>query len=344
MKLPGRPRALSTPLLLTALALLAAAALAAGLWRTTHPAAAPPGETIIIATNTEYMGACSVLAAQDQRYFAQHGLTVRVLPFTSGKQALNAVLTGKADLATAADIAVMFAAMDRAPIQVIATMFRTERDHGMVARRDRGIDKPADLKGKRIGVTLATSGHFTLDVFLNRQRLAASDVKLFNYQPDGLLAAISSGEVDAVAGWEPYLDAIADKLGPNALRFSGEEVYDSIYNLVAQSRYLRQHPDTVVRLLRALDQGGRYCRGHPTEAFAYLPALTAARKAALLQSWRSLHFGLELDQGLLLVLEDQARWAVKAKLTPRQDLPNFLDYVYMDGLRAISPFDVSIIH
>jgi NitT/TauT family transport system substrate-binding protein len=328
---------------LLVLAVLAAAALAAGLWNN-HPAAAPPGETIVIATNTEYMGACSVAAAQQQQYFAQHGLAVRVLPFTSGKQALNAVLVGKADLATAADIAVMFAAMDRAPIQVIATMFRTERDHGMVARRDRGIKQPSDLKGKRIGVTLATSGHFTLDVYLNRQRLAASDVQLFNYAPDRLLAAIESGEVDAVAGWEPYLDAIAEKLGDNALRFSGEEVYDSIYNLVAQNRYVRQHPDTVVRILRALDEGGRYCRSHPAEASAYVPSLTPARKAALLQSWRSLHFGLELDQGLLLTLEDQARWAVKAKLTTRQDPPNFLDYIYMDGLRTISPFDVSIIH
>jgi NitT/TauT family transport system substrate-binding protein len=341
MTRPARPYALSALLLL---AVLAAAAVAASLWRSSHAPAAAPGETIVIATNTEYIGTCAVLAAQDQQMFAKYGLAVRILPFTSGKQALNAVLTGKADVATAADIALMFAAMERAPIQVLSTIFRTERDHGIVARRDRGIAAPADLKGKRIGATLSTSGHFTLDVFLNRQRLSAADVQLFNYAPDRLQAALASGEVDAVAGWEPYLDAIAEQQGANALRFSGEEVYDSIYNLIAQRRYVHQHPDTVVRILRALDEGSRYCRGHPAEAIAFVPALTPARKAALQQSWRTLHFGLELDQGLLLALEDQARWAVKGKLTTRQDLPNFLDYIYMDGLSAISPFDVSIIH
>lgn len=341
MTRPVRPPVLSV---LLVLAVLAAAAVGGSLWRNSHSPAATQGETIVIATNTEYIGTCSVLAAQDQHIFARYGLTVRIAPFTSGKQALNEVLIGKADIATAADIAVMFAAMERAPIKVLATIFRTERDHGMVARRDRGIHQATDLKGKRIGVTMATSGHFTLDVFLNRQRMAASDVQLFNYAPSDLLTAITNGEVDAVAGWEPYLDAIAEKLGDNALRFSGEEVYDSIYNLVAQSRYVQQHPDTVVRLLRALDEGGRYCRSHPAEATAFVPSLTPTRKAAMLQTWRTLHFGLELDQGLLLALEDQARWAIKAKLSTRQDVPNFLDYIYMDGLSAISPFDVSIIH
>ena len=341
MSRPGRRPPLTALLALAAVALLA---IGANLWRGAQRPAPAAAESIVIATNTEYMGACPVLAAQDQRYFAAHGLAVRVLPFVSGKDALNAVLAGRADIATAADIAVMFAAMDRAPIQVLGTIFRTERDHGLVARRDRGIEKPADLKGKRIGVTLATSGHFTLDVYLNRQRLAARDVQLVNYKPDRLQAALDSGEVDAVAGWEPFLDAIAASQGANAQRFSGAEVYDSIYNLIAQSRYVRQHPDTVEHLLRALDQGSRYCHSHPAEASGFLRSLTPARRAQLLQSWHTLHFGLELDQGLLLALEDQARWAVKARLTARQDMPNFLDYVYMDGLNAISPYDVNIIH
>ncbi len=341
MSWPARKPALTALLVLAAMALLA---IGADLWRGARAPASAAAETIVIATNTEYMGACSVLAAQDQRYFAAHGLAVRVLPFVSGKEALNAVLEGRADIATAADIAVMFAAMDRAPIQVLSTIFRTEHDHGLVARRDRGIEKPADLKGKRIGLTLSTSGHFTLDVYLNRQRLAAQDVQLVNYPPDRLQAAIVSGEVDAVSTWEPHLDAIAARLGANAQRFSGAEVYDSIYNLIAQSRYVRLHPDTVQHLLRALDDGSRYCQSHPAEASAFLHALAPERRAALLQSWRSQHFGLELDQGLLLALEDQARWAVKARLSARQDIPNFLDYIYMDGLSAIRPYDVSIIH
>ncbi|NVD75057.1 nitrate ABC transporter substrate-binding protein, partial [Duganella sp. BJB1802] len=63
-----------------------------------------------------------------------------------------------------------------------------------------------------------------------------------------------------------------------------------------------------------------------------------------LAAWPAHHFGLELDQSLLLVLEDQSRWAIKAGLTGARAVPNFLDYIYLDGLKAVSPSEVTIIY
>lgn len=304
----------------------------------------PAIESITIATNTEYMGACPVMAAQSQGYFANHQLRVQLQPYSSGKQAMNAVLSNKADMATVADIPIMFAALNGLPLQVIATIFRTGQDHGLVARRDHGINQASDLKGKRIGVTLTTSGHFALEVFLNRQRLDTRDVQLRNYPPDGLLQALVNGEVDAVSGWDPFLNLIQERLGTVALRFPGKDIYESIYNMVAPTPYLQQHPQTVIRLLQALEQGARFCRTQPTAAVNLLPQLTPGGRAALLAEWPSHHFGLELDQSLLLVLEDQSRWAIKGGLSPVRAVPNFLDYIYVDGMKAVSPTEVTIIN
>lgn len=304
----------------------------------------PEIESITIATNTEYVGACPVMAAQSQGYFVNHHLRVQLQPYSSGKQAMNAVLSNKADMATVADIPIMFAALNGLPLQVITTIFRTGQDHGLVARRDHGINQASDLKGKRIGVTLTTSGHFALEVLLNRQRLDTRDVQLRNYPPDGLLQAIVNGEVDAVSGWDPFLNLIQERLGTVALRFPGKDIYESIYNMVAPTRYLQQHPQTVIRLLRALEQGERFCRTQPSAAVNLLPRLTPEGKAALLAEWPSHHFGLELDQSLLLVLEDQSRWAIKGGLSPVRTVPNFLDYIYVDGMKAVSPSEVTIIN
>lgn len=316
-----------------------------GLWLGLRPASvAPPAvEAITIATNTDYLGACPVVAARDQGYFSAHQLQVQLQPHSSGKQALGAVLSNKADMATVADIPIAFAALNGTPVRIFGTIFRTGGDHGVVARRDHGVNQASDLKGKRIGVTLTTSGHFALDVLLNRLRLDTDDVQLRNYPPDRLLPALVAGEVDAVSGWDPFLGLMEQQLGANALRFSGQDSYESIYNMVAPNAYLKQHPQTIVRLLQALEQGERYCRDHPATAAAFLKRLTPEGRTALLASWPQHHFGLELDQSLLLVLEDQSRWAIKQGLSSASDVPNFLDYVYLDGMKAVSPVEVTII-
>jgi NitT/TauT family transport system substrate-binding protein len=318
---------------------------AAGVgWAMRRTAAPARLENVVIAANTEYVGTCAVVAGRARGYFRDEGMTVEVLSYSSGKASLQAVFQGKADLATVADIPIMFAAMDGVPVRVLATFFRTEKDHGLVARRDHGISKGADLKGKRVGVTPATSGHFTLDVFLNWQRLQSEDVTLVPFKPEQMADALARGDVDAVATWEPFLQQTRDRLGENALSLSGENVYESIYNLVGMQSYVLTHPDTARRLLRALGKAGDWCHANPEAAQQLMPAIAKLGRTELLATWPSYEFGLDLDQGMLLGLEDRARWAMRNQLSAQRQMPNFLEYVYLDALVAVRPSAVSIIH
>lgn len=319
------------------------AAAVAWLWQERRQPA-PPTEQLVIAANTEYVGACAVVAAQARGYFAAQGLQVKVLPFSSGKASMQAVLDGKADLATVADIPIVFAAMDGSPVKVLATLFRTGKDHGIVGRRDHGVLTPASLKGKRIGVSQGTSGHFTLDVFLNWQRMEGRDVTMVNYKPEELGQALQRGEVDAVSGWEPFLGAIRRQLGDTAVSFSGEQAYESIYNLVALQRYIGEHPATVRRVLQALAEGSNFCERAPQEMHSILPATARLNRDEVLATWPTYHFGLELDQSLLLALEDRARWAIRNRLGGSRDMPNFLDNMYLEGLADVRPAAVTVIH
>lgn len=328
---------------LAALALLVLALVLAWRWRQPPLPPAPAGQ-LVIAANTEYVGACAVVAAQARGAFAAQGLQVKVLPFSSGKASLRAVLDGEADVATVADIPIVFAAMDGLPVKVLATLFRTGKDHGIVGRRDHGVVTPASLKGKRIGVSQGTSGHFTLDVFLNWQRMDGREVTMVNYQPEQLALALQRGEVDAIAGWEPFLGASRKQLGDTAVSFSGEQAYESIYNLVALQRYTSRHPDTIRRLLRALAEGTAYCQRTPQEVHRMLPATARLQREEVLAAWPHYHFGLELDQSLLLALEDRARWAIRNHLGAAREVPNFLDNLYLEGLAEVRPAAVTVIH
>ena len=41
-------------------------------------------------------------------------------------------------------------------------------------------------------------------------------------------------------------------------------------------------------------------------------------------------------------LEDETRWAIKNRLTDQTVMPDYLTYIYLDGLRAVKPEVVKI--
>lgn len=337
------------PLIYAIAGLLIVAALLVGggyAWiaRTSPSHPAGPLEQVTIATNTEYAGTCPILVAQEKGYFTSEGILAAIQAHTSGKAALDAALQGRADLGTVADVPIMFAAMSGQPVSVVASIFTAEKDHGIVGRRDRGIVTPASLKGKRIGVTLGTSGHFILDAFLNRQKLSTSEVKMRNLKPEELSAALVQGDVDAAATWEPFLGTSLAELGANAAIFSGEGIYDMVYNIAGTRTFVVSHPETIKKVLRAAIRGARFCKDAPDAAREIVAKAMKTDAAKLRDLWSSYRFNVNLDQGLVLALEDETRWAIKNKLTSRTDIPNYLNYVYLDALLAVTPAAVTVIH
>jgi NitT/TauT family transport system substrate-binding protein len=329
-------------------ALLVAAALLAGgyAWfaRTLPPRPAGQLEHLTIAVNAEYAGSCPLFVAHEKGYFADEGLLVAIQRHSSGKAALEAALQGQANLGTSADLPIMFAAMSGRPVTVVATIFSTEKDHGIVGRRDRGITAPASLKGKRIGVTLGTSGHFMLDAFLNRQKLSPGEVKAVNLKPEELAAALAQGDVDAVATWEPFLSTSLTQLGGNGTRLSGEDVYELVFNVAGTQEYVVRHPDAMKKLLRALVRSARFCGQVPDEAQEITARAMKTDAKKLKELWSSYKFNVILDQGLLLALEDQTRWAIKNRLTGKAEMPNYLNHVHLDALQSVTPAAVTVIH
>jgi NitT/TauT family transport system substrate-binding protein len=59
--------------------------------------------------------------------------------------------------------------------------------------------------------------------------------------------------------------------------------------------------------------------------------------------WPLHQYSLTLDQSLITAMEDEGRWMIDNNLTDERQLPNFLESVHEDGLKAIKPEAVNII-
>ena len=121
---------------------------------------------------------------------------------------------------------------------------------------------------------------------------------------------------------------------------SGQSAYGT---LVGKSDWITRHPELVKRLLNSLAQAESYIIRHPAEAKALTQKRLNYDDGYTASVWAEYQFSLSLDQSLITAMEDEARWMITNNLTTEKQVPDFLDYIYEDGLKAIKPEAVNII-
>lgn len=284
-----------------------------------------------------------VYIAHVNDYFKQEGLEAEMQPHTFGKVALQAVIEGRADVATAADTPVMLAIMNGERINILATIGTSNRNTAIIARKDRGITAPSDLKGKKIGVALGTTSDFLTDSFLKAHGIENKQVKIIDMTPDKMVAALNTGKIDAASLWNPPLRQLQNELGDKGLSFYGEMYFSETFCIAAKTDFVEEHPEATKKFLRAIIKAEEFVREHPEDARRLSAEFIKLDRNILDQIWDIYNFRVTLDQALIVDLEDQTRWAIKNRLVARRDMPNYLDFIYMDGLLAVKPDTVRII-
>jgi NitT/TauT family transport system substrate-binding protein len=99
----------------------------------------------------------------------------------------------------------------------------------------------------------------------------------------------------------------------------------------------------VNRLLRSLAQAEYFLKSHPDDAKAIVQKRLRYDNTYINAVWREHQFSLSLDHSLIAAMEDEARWMIKNNLTKEKQIPDFMNYIYVDGLKAIRPEAVKII-
>ena len=145
-----------------------------------------------------------LLVEADKGFFRAQGIEFSYLPGAGGGDALRNLLSGQADVAFT-DPGSLFAALDKGEkLRAIYDVY-PQNVFNVVSLKSRGITKPADLKGKRVGVYSLSSGtRQNLQVLLHSAGLSESDITLV---PTGLLnfAPLMQGQVDATAATDTGL-------------------------------------------------------------------------------------------------------------------------------------------
>jgi NitT/TauT family transport system substrate-binding protein len=296
------------------------------------------GRTKVFISTIIYPGSIPLHVALRNGYFTEEGLDVELVPYSSGKEGLTAVLENKLDFCVVAELPVVLAVLDSKPVAIVGTIFSAERDHRLVARRDRNIRSPADLRGKTVGLAPGTTADLILELVLNGAELKRTDIRIVPMAAHDLPAAILNGTVDAVSTWEPYLDRILTGLDRNGIVFDGFDVqgiFTLNLNLATTKQRAEKQPELVEKVLRAVIRAERFIRAHPVETQRMAVQSTGLNAATVNRLWGGYRFEVRLDQSLMISLEDTARWVIRTGQIEAAATPDFSQNVFADRLAAI---------
>ena len=286
-----------------------------------------------------------IIIALENGYLSAEGLEIDVKTYPSGKRALlDGLFTGDVDLVSASDAPIVFNSFARQDFSVIASIFSADNFNRVIARRDRGIAKPADLRGKRVATQKASAVHFFLHLFLLENGLSEKDVQLSFMKAGKLPGSLARGDIDAFSMREPFISQAAQLLGQdNAVIFAEPGLYDQSDQVVVLNKTLKEKPDAIRRFLKALARAENFLINNTRKAVGILAKVTKGDRASLETGLSESRYKLELTQSLFLRLEDEARWVIDAKLTRHQTMPNFLRFIDTAPLKAVRPDAVTII-
>jgi NitT/TauT family transport system substrate-binding protein len=287
--------------------------------------------------------ALPVIVAREKGYFSDEGIDVTFKFYPSGKKATEGMFAGEADIATSAETPILHNSFLRDDFVVFATFANSYDDVKVLGRKDKGVTKPSDLKGKKIGSVAGTGAHFFAHVYLAEQRIDLSAVTIVDIAPADLPGALKDGLVDAVVVWEPIAYQVKKALPDKVIKLPPSALYKETFNLVAMKTFAKTHPETLKRTLKAVDRATIFIKQNKKEAMSIMTKVLKLDEDLLISIWDDFVFELSFENSLLTIFEDEARWAIKNSFTDKTKVPNYLGYVYPDALKAIKPDAVTII-
>ncbi len=299
-----------------------------------------PVEKLTVAA-AEYLAGTLVYVAEDQGYFEKNGLEVTIKGYRSGKAAGDALKAGEADISTSADNVFVSNSFEHADLRVLGTV-ATAQVKELVARKDKGISKIRDIKGKKLGVTRKSGAEFQLGVFLSFNYLSYQDIEIVDLRPPEIVKAIVNGDIDVAFTWDPYAYDIKKELGENVISwFGGEDFY---FVLLTKEDWIKSNPAAAERFIKSVLAAEDYIKDNPEEAKEFIKDRFDYESDYMDYSWPKQEFAVVLQQAMLVTFEDQARWRIKQGLTDATEVPNYLNFIYLDALEEVKPDSVNIIH
>lgn len=208
-----------------------------------------------------------IIIAQEKGYFKDQGLEVEVIAPADPADPPKLVAAGKADLAVSYQPQLHLQIHEGLPLIRVGTLVATPLNC-LLVMADGPIKSIADLKGKKVGFSVAGVEEAILTAILKPHGLTPSDIELVNVNWS-LSPSLMSGQVDAVVG--AFRNFELNQMDINGAKgkcfYIEEEGLPAYDELIYVAKPDTMDKDKIARFLAATELATQYIINHPEESW-----------------------------------------------------------------------------
>jgi NitT/TauT family transport system substrate-binding protein len=203
-----------------------------------------------------------------QGIFTKHGIDLTIQAGQGSVKTIQATGGGQTDFGWADTPALLAAVGQGVPVKSLGVYLQTT-PASVQFFTSKNITKPADLKGLKIAATAGDALSKTFPAFLKQNGMSDGDVVLQNTDPAGKIAAVMSGQADALLGYAsdqgPTMQSKSGK-PVSYLRFSDFGLNFFSNGLLTSTKTLEGKADLVKRMVAATSEAWAAAEKQPDVA------------------------------------------------------------------------------
>lgn len=208
-----------------------------------------------------------IIVAQELGFFEEVGLEVEIVAPADPSMPPRLVAAGQAELAVSYQPQLHLQVHEGLPLVRVGTLVATPLNCLLVLR-DGPIKSPADLKGKKIGFSVAGVEEAVLGAVLGKYGVSVDDVELVNVN-FALSPSLMSGQVDAVIG--AYRNFELNQMDiegePGTCFYIEEEGVPSYDELIYVANSESMDKDKIARFLTATEKATQFIVNNPQKGW-----------------------------------------------------------------------------